>query len=91
MIELSGDTEAVLEARAATTGRTPDEILREALLHVGEPMPWRSAGRARPKAQSREDLMAAMEEIAARSAARPLVDPRSAEEIVGYDDFGLPR
>jgi hypothetical protein len=32
-----------------------------------------------------------MEAIAARSAARPIADPRSADEIIGYDDFGLPR
>jgi hypothetical protein len=32
-----------------------------------------------------------MEEIAAGSAARPLVDARSPDEIIGYDDFGLPR
>jgi len=32
-----------------------------------------------------------MEAIAVRSAARPMADPRSIDEIIGYDDFGLPR
>ena len=42
-------------------------------------------------ALTREQLIAGMEEIATRSAARPAVDPRSPDEIIGYDDFGLPR
>jgi antitoxin VapB len=29
-------------------------------------------------------------EISERSAARPLLDPRSADEILGYDERGLP-
>jgi hypothetical protein len=37
------------------------------------------------------ELIAAMEEIAVRSATRPIVDPRSVDEIIGYDDLGLPR
>jgi len=91
MIQLSDETEAAIRARAARTGRTPDEWLRDALRQVGEPEPWRNTARPRPVVTTREQLVAAMEEIAARSAARPLVDPRSPDEIIGYDDFGLPR
>jgi antitoxin VapB len=91
MIKLSDETAAAIEARASMMERTPNEVLREALLHVGEPMPWRSATRPRPEARTREQLIAAMEEIALRSAARPVVDPRSPDEIIGFDDFGLPR
>jgi antitoxin VapB len=91
MIRISGETETLLKARAAESGRTPDEVLRAALLRSGQPMPWRSSARPKPATRTREELIAAMEEIAARSAARPVVDPRSPEEIVGYDDFGLPR
>ncbi len=40
---------------------------------------------------TKDELIASMEEIASRSAARPTVDPRSIDEIIGYDDFGLPR
>ncbi len=47
MIELSPDVEALLQAKAAGTGRTPDEVLREALARVGAPrrggIPWLSA------------------------------------------------
>lgn len=42
-------------------------------------------------AMSKDELLRRMEEISARSATRPLVDPRSPDELLGYDEFGLPR
>jgi len=91
MISLSEEVEAIVKAKAASTGRTPDEILREALARTGEVLPWRSSAPAPPANMSHAELIAAMEEIAVRSATRPIVDPRSVDEIIGYDDFGLPR
>lgn len=91
MISLSRETEALIEAKAASAGLTPNDIVRNALSRTGAVLPWRSPARPLPPAETREQLIAGMEEIAARSAARPLVDPRSADEIIGYDDFGLPR
>jgi antitoxin VapB len=32
-----------------------------------------------------------MEEIAQRVATLPVLDPRSADEILGYDERGLPK
>ena len=91
MTNLSQETKALIEAKAASTGRTPDEIVRDAVSRTGDILPWRSPARPLPPSGTKEELIAGMEEIAARSAARPLVDPRSADEIIGYDDFGLPR
>jgi antitoxin VapB len=91
MISLSEEVEAIVKAKAASTGRTPDEILRDALARTGEVLPWRSSAPPPPAAMSDAELIAAMEEIAVRSATRPIVDPRSVDEIIGYDDFGLPR
>jgi antitoxin VapB len=91
MIKLSQETEAMIQAKAAQTGRTPDEILREALARTGEVLPWRSSVAPRPANLTKDELIATMEAIAARCAARPVADPRSIDEIIGYDDFGLPR
>jgi hypothetical protein len=44
-----------------------------------------------PENLTGDELIARMEAIAVRSASRPVVDPRSIDEIIGYDDFGLPR
>jgi antitoxin VapB len=52
----------------------------------------RIAAEPPPKEQlSRDELIRRMEEISARSATRPIVDPRSPDELLGYDEFGLPR
>ncbi|WP_158658573.1 type II toxin-antitoxin system VapB family antitoxin [Methylocystis bryophila] len=91
MIILSRDIQALLEAKADQTGRTPEEILREALSHAGDRVAWRRAATPVPANLTKNELIAWMEEIAVRSAARPVADPRSIDEIIGYDDFGLPR
>ena len=91
MIKLSQETKAMIQAKAAQTGRTPDEILREALARKGDVLPWRSSVAPRPANLTKDELIATMEAIAARCAARPVADPRSIDEIIGYDDFGLPR
>jgi antitoxin VapB len=91
MITLSDETEEILRERSERTGRTPDEVLREALSRTGNVLPWRRSAEPAPENLTKDKLIAAMEAIAARSAARPLADPRSINEIIGYDDFGLPR
>ena len=42
--------------------------------------------RVRPRKASVEELLA----IAAEVAARPVIDPRTPEEIIGYDEHSLP-
>jgi antitoxin VapB len=32
-----------------------------------------------------------LDDIARRCAAMPILDPRSAEDIIGYDEHGVPR
>ncbi len=43
--------------------------------------------RARPKGR---DLAAELDSIALRCAALPVLDERSGEEILGYDENGIP-
>ncbi len=40
---------------------------------------------------SADERFAAMMEISRRCAALPELDPRSADEIIGYDENGIPR
>jgi hypothetical protein len=91
MVNLSQETETLIAAKAARTGRTPDEIVRDALAHTGDVLPWRNSVKPLPDAMTKAELIAEMEGIAARSAARPTADQRSIDEIIGYDDFGMPR
>jgi antitoxin VapB len=41
--------------------------------------------------RGREGISKRLLEIGRRAASRGIQDPRSADEIVGYDDAGLPR
>ena len=91
MVDLSQETETLIAAKAARTGRTPDEIVRDALTQTSDVLPWRSSVKPQPGTMTKAELIAEMEEIATRSAARPTADPRSINEIIGYDDFGMPR
>lgn len=38
-----------------------------------------------------QTLAEQLDEIAVRCAKLPVLDPRSPDEIIGYDDHGLPR
>ena len=79
MINLSQEIEALIRAKAAGTGRTPDEILLEALTRTGDVLPWRSSVAPPPANLTKDELIAGMEAIAARGAAygRPKVYRRN--------------
>ncbi len=45
----------------------------------------------REKARRRGSMSARLRRLAAEVSAMPVADSRTAEEIIGYDDTGLPR
>lgn len=67
---------------AAITGETKTEAVTKALKS--------RLDRVR-RERSRRRLADELDEIALRCAARPVLDRRSPEEILGYGDDGLPR
>jgi len=78
------DQEADRLARklAAKTGETLTRAVVVALRERLERVTAREAGRS---------LADELDEIAVRCAALPVYDSRSADEIIGYDEHGLPR
>jgi hypothetical protein len=50
-----------------------------------------SANGPSPEPLTGERLCAAADEILRRLDALPTIDPRAADEILGYDEHGLPR
>jgi antitoxin VapB len=85
MLTLSPETEALVHAKAIATRKTPDQVIREALDGAAVHPTKTARGSSKRKA-SLADILA----IADRSASRPLLDPRTADEIVGYDERGIP-
>jgi antitoxin VapB len=67
---------------AERTGRTITDVVVVALREAFA----REMGRARPRSL-RDELL----EIGRRCAALPDQDQRSAEEILGFDEIGVPR
>jgi antitoxin VapB len=73
-----------------------DRLVRELAAATGESITVAVATAARERLErlgrvsERERRIAAMKEIAARVAALPVLDDRPADEILGYDEHGLP-
>jgi len=78
----SADAEALARKVSAITGENLTAAivtaLRERLQHL-------------EKMKQRDSLADQLNAIAQRSAELPVLDPRTAEEIIGYDKHGVPR
>jgi len=74
------ETDRLARALAAATGETLTEAIRRALQERLERETRRSRGR----------VAVEIRRIQERLARLPIQDERSAEEILGYDDRGLP-
>ena len=75
------ETEELAEALAGLTGETKTEAVRRALHDRLERVRREQAGRR---------LADELDEIALHCSRLPVLDSRSAEEILGYDENGLP-
>ena len=86
--QLDGDAERRLRELVEATGKPADDIIRDALEAWAAKVPP-STGR-RPK-RSPAEKGAAIDKIVARFKTLPVLDARPADEIVGYDEIGVPR
>jgi antitoxin VapB len=75
------EAEQLAEKPATLTGETQTQAVTKALRDRLDRLQRRPSGRC---------LADDLDEIALHCAALPELDSRSAEEIVGYDDWGIP-
>lgn len=75
------ETDRLARALAAATGESLTDAIRAALRDRLE----------RESQRGRRGIGAEIRRIQERLARLPVLDARSAEEIIGYDDRGLPR
>ncbi len=78
----NSETERLATELARLTGQTKTEAVTEALRNHLE---------RRRREQSGRTLAGELNEIGLRCAKLPVRDSRSADEILGYDQDGLPR
>jgi antitoxin VapB len=78
----NAETEQLAEALARLTGETKTEAVTQALRD--------RLGRLR-RERSRRRLADELDEIALHCARLPVRDSRTPDEILGYDEHGLPR
>ena len=83
-LHIPAEVEHLARLVASKTGKTPDDIIKEAVearalaagVAVGNPR--RKFDESRVRA------------IIARVSALPVLDDRSTDDIIGYDEFGVP-
>ena len=77
------ETDRLARAVAALTGESLTTAIRTALAE--------RLAREQQRQGRRRGVADRLREIARECAALPVLDPRSPEEIIGYDEHGLPR
>jgi antitoxin VapB len=90
MLELAEDTAKLAELVAEKTGKSPDQVVREAVEASARAVGVVPASAPVKPKLSREELIAGMRAISDRFAALPVYDTRTPDEILGYDENGLP-
>jgi antitoxin VapB len=78
------ETERLVRELARRKGVGMTTAIRLAVSHELENTP------PLPKKKDPEAIMAAVRKIQADIAKLPMLDDRTADEILGYDEFGLP-
>ncbi len=86
-IELSGDAEILATKVARKRGMSIEQVVDEAIAESA-----RKAGLLDESAKrSPEEVIQALDELSRHFVALPVLDTRSIDEIIGSDEFGLPK
>lgn len=82
-LQIPQEAEQLLRLVASKTGKTPGDVLKEAIEARAE-----AAGI--PSKRRRKFDEAKVRAIIERVSALPILDNRSDDEIIGYNEFGVP-
>ncbi|HWB97259.1 MAG TPA: type II toxin-antitoxin system VapB family antitoxin [Bryobacteraceae bacterium] len=77
------EAHALASEIARRTGQTLTKVVTETLRE--------RLARENSKSGNQSRLVARVLEIGHRAASRPVLDPRTPDEILGYDEHGVPR
>ena len=82
------ETERLARELAARRGESVEAVVRAAVLAQAATVEELAQAEAPPAEQARRKIV--IERIQREIAALPVLDTRSADEILGYDENGLP-
>lgn len=85
MLTVPTDAEQLARLVALKSGKAPEDVVRQAIADHA------AARGILPKRARRPIDRERVKAIVERSANRPVLDPRPADEIIGYDEFRIPR
>jgi antitoxin VapB len=83
------ETERLAREMAEAAGKPVEAILRDALTAHAWQLGVVPPGHK--KKRTPEQIRAALEQAAAAFSAMQVLDPRTADEIIGYDEHGVPQ
>ena len=85
-MQITTEIEELARLVAVKTGKTPEAVVKEAIearaAAVGVAVPNRK--------RNPEEIKACIDAITARVAALPVRDARTDDEILGYNEYGIP-
>jgi antitoxin VapB len=87
MITVPPETEQLARLVATRSGTTPEQVLKQAVEAHAREVGVTPTDNRHPSGRPSLDRMMAISE---RFAAYAVLDRRSPDEIVGYDEFGVP-
>jgi antitoxin VapB len=87
MITVPPETERLARLGATRSGTTPEQVLKEAVEAHAREAGVVPTGDQHLSGKPSLDRMMALSE---RFAGYPVLDRRSPDEIIGYDEFGVP-
>ena len=86
-IELTGDAEVLASKVAKKRGVSIEQAVEEAIAESAR----RSGLLDESAKRSKEEVIRQLDKLSREFAALPVLDTRSIDEIIGYDEFGVPR
>ena len=84
-LQIPQEVEQLVRLVASKTGKTPGDVLKEAIEARAE-----AAGIQPKRRRSPEEIEKRINEIIERVSALPILDRRTDDEIIGYNEFGVP-
>jgi antitoxin VapB len=88
MLAIPAETETLARLVARKTGKTPEEVVRDAVAATARTLGVVSNDNS---AADQQVMIDAATAIVGRFAGQPILDSRDEDEILGYDHDGIPR